>query len=195
MREAGEVLKDAVKVIPPEEGGPTPGVMWDGTDVWMLPTPFSSNATNKGKEPETGTSSGKPSGEAQRSAATRAQSLLKQLKYDPAVIKADPEAEESVKEQYATWIHDEVDSKDGGLTNQYWADLTKRAMDHSSDGRALQETHDLLGMFNFVLYSFHVFNCAPVPSDITDETFWKRYHFRVHQVEKQEEIRKALLEG
>ncbi|KAF7970301.1 hypothetical protein HWV62_22996 [Athelia sp. TMB] len=178
MREAGEVLKDAVKVIPPEEGGSTPGVMWDGTDVWMLPTPSSSNATSKGKEPETEQSSGKPSSEAQRSAATRAQSLLKQLKYDPAVIKADPGAEESLKEQYATWIHDELDSKDGGLANQYWVDLTKGALDDSSDGRALQETHDLL-----------------VPSDITDETFWKRYHFRVHQVEKQEEIRKALLEG
>lgn len=33
-----------------------------------------------------------------------------------------------------------------------------------------------------------------VPSEITDDTFWKRYHFRVHQVEKDEEIRKALLQ-
>ncbi|KAF8967907.1 hypothetical protein BDZ97DRAFT_1801921, partial [Flammula alnicola] len=41
VKEAGEVLRDAVKVVPPEQaetsaaGGS--GLVWDGTDMWMFP--------------------------------------------------------------------------------------------------------------------------------------------------------------
>ena len=33
-----------------------------------------------------------------------------------------------------------------------------------------------------------------MPTEIAEEIFWKRYSFRVHQVEKEEEKRKALLQ-
>lgn len=146
MREAGEALRDAVKIIPPEEGESTSGIVWDGTDVWMLPAPSTSDSKGKGKQSESPSSSGRPSGDTQRSAATRAQSLLKQLRYDPAVIRVDPETEEGVKQLYTTWLHDEIDSKDGGLKEQQWVDRTSSALNDSFDGQALQATHDSLGM-------------------------------------------------
>lgn len=34
-----------------------------------------------------------------------------------------------------------------------------------------------------------------VPSELSKEIFWKRYFFRVHQIQTEEEKRKALLEG
>jgi hypothetical protein len=147
MREAGEVLRDAVRVIPPEEGGPVIPAIWDGTDVWMLPS--SSNATitdakGKGKQVD---SSSRLSGEGHRPVATRADALLKQLKYDPAVIRADPEAEEGVKESYLSWLADELDSKEGGLDNKEWTDKMTNALGELGDGEALQETHDALGVF------------------------------------------------
>lgn len=147
MREAGEVLRDAVKVIPPEEGGPTIPAIWDGTDVWMLPSSSEvtiTDAKGKGKQVD---SSSRSSGEGHRSVATRADALLKQLKYDPAVIRADPEAEEGVKELYLNWISAEIDSKEGELDNKEWTDKTTSALSELGDGQALQETHDTLGEF------------------------------------------------
>ena len=137
MREAGEVLREAVKVIPPEEGGAPSGV-WDGTDVWMLPSSSDvTDAKGKGKQLELG--------EAHRSVSTRAESLLKQLKYDPAVIRADPEAEETVKTLYLSWIEAEIDSKEGGVDNKEWMDKMTGALGEPGDGEALQATHDALG--------------------------------------------------
>lgn len=34
-----------------------------------------------------------------------------------------------------------------------------------------------------------------VPSDMTEEVFWTRYFFRVYQIEREAERRKALLQG
>lgn len=151
MREAGEVLRDAVKVIPPEEinGGSAPGVVWDGTDVWMLPSPSSDpTATDiKGKGRQVDSSSGRRSSESQRLVATRAESLLKQLKYDPAVVRADPEAEEGVKELYRTWVQEEVESQEGAFNSKFWTDKISSALNEHVGGQALQTTHDALGKF------------------------------------------------
>jgi hypothetical protein len=34
-----------------------------------------------------------------------------------------------------------------------------------------------------------------VSAEMTEETFWKRFFFRVHQIQREEEKRKALLQG
>lgn len=147
IREAGEVLKDAVKVIPPEEVGSTSAFVWDGTDAWMLTSPSGTTVTGiKGK---TG-SSQRQSGEGQLSVATRAESLLKQLKYDPAIIRVDPEADEGVREMYKQWLQSEVDSKEGGLTNSEWTDRVASALSEPGDGQALQVTLDTLGGLTLV---------------------------------------------
>jgi hypothetical protein len=146
----------------------------------MLPSSSATTITDakgKGKQADLN-SSRRQSGDGQRSVATRAESLLKQLKYDPAIIKADPEADDGIKEMYAQWLESEVDAKAGGLGNKEWTDRVSSALSELGDGQALQATLDTL-----------------VPSEMTEELFWKRYLFRVHQVEVEEEKRKALLQG
>ncbi|KAI0915728.1 hypothetical protein AcW1_003754 [Taiwanofungus camphoratus] len=183
LRDAGEFLRDAVRVIPPEaaEGG-TPGVIWDGSDVWMLPTEGAGSAKGKGKEREDRTSSSsgsrRPSVDTLRAVATRAESLLKQLRHDPEVIKADPEADERAGELYNTWVASEVETREGGIESQEWQHRVEEALNDPVDGWALRNMVDTL-----------------VPAVMSAGTFWTRYFFRVYQVEREEERRKALIQG
>jgi hypothetical protein len=144
VKEAGEVLKDVVKVVPPDESiGPT-GVVWDGTDMWMMPSDW--NGSNfKGKEKENGSSADRTSGEAQRAVATRAESLRKRLKHDPEIIKLDPAADEVVKATYEAWVKEEVATKEGGIEGKYWKTKATDVLSEPMDGQALRATQDTLG--------------------------------------------------
>ncbi|KAK7692927.1 hypothetical protein QCA50_004566 [Cerrena zonata] len=180
FREAGEFLKEAVKVIPPEEGGSVApaGTLWDGTDIWMLPEAGSSYK-DKGKEKERhSSSSGRPSVDGLRAVATRAEALLKQLRHDPEVIRVDPLADERASQLYEAWKKNKVVSKEGGMAGVEWQNDIQTALDDPVDGDALKTTFSTL-----------------VPSHISEEEFWTRYFFRVHQVEQEEERRKALIQG
>ena len=197
LREAGEFLKDAVKVIPPEEGGSVApaGTLWDGTDIWMLPEPV---ASSKGKERErTSSSSGRPSVDGLRAVATRAEALLKQLRHDPEVLKVDPLADERASQLYEAWKKDKVTPKEGGISSTEWKAEIQKALDDPVDGHALKTTLETLGMSWFLILLFGYMLTIPflVPSHTTEEEFWTRYFFRVHQVEQEEERRKALIQG
>ncbi|KAH7888462.1 hypothetical protein F5I97DRAFT_2054997 [Phlebopus sp. FC_14] len=182
MKEAGEVLRDAVKVIPPEEqgSGSTAGVVWDGSDIWMLPGMAadaeegrsSSSYKGKGKETDASTSSRGPSEDSRRAVATRAESLLKQLRSNPEIIKLDPAADSS-KESYFAWA-DASEASGEGFGTKAWSARVAEAL---SDP-VLQDTLETL-----------------VPSSMPEEVFWIRYFFRVHQIEAEASKRKALLEG
>ena len=37
--------------------------------------------------------------------------------------------------------------------------------------------------------------CLAVPSEMAEEVFWTRYFFRVYQIEREAERRRALLQG
>ncbi|KAI0775650.1 hypothetical protein BD413DRAFT_491465 [Trametes elegans] len=191
LREAGEFLKDAVKVVPPEAGDEGyPGLIWDGTDVWMLPTTSGGGAAEtestagkgkgKGKEREgrQSSSSGRPSVDTLRAVATRAESMLKQLRHDPEVIKADPNDDEKVRELYAGWLAAEASSEERGLGTSVWQKKVEEALADPVDGSALKVTVDTL-----------------VPEALTQEEFWTRYFFRVYQVEREEARRKAIIQG
>ena len=143
LREAGEFLKEAVKVVPPEEGAGavTPGVMWDGSDIWMLPE-MGAPADAKGKDKELAT---KSSADGLRAVATRAEALLKQLKHDPEVIKADPETDERVAQMWEEWLAAEVDSTEEGIDSKQWESAKEAALGEPVDGEALQKTFDALG--------------------------------------------------
>ena len=57
FREASEFLRDAVRIVPPDPSEGGAGVVWDGTDVWMIPTytaatPTESTSSEKGKGKE-----------------------------------------------------------------------------------------------------------------------------------------------
>jgi hypothetical protein len=147
MKEAGEVLKDVVKVVPPEEadsGRGTSGVFWDGTDMWMVPT--GEDWTDvKGKGRDVGSPSGRLSGEARRAVATRAEALLKRLKHDPEIVKLDPEADSTVKDNYTSWLAAEVETKEGGIDNEEWKSRIENSLNESDDGQGLKTTFDALG--------------------------------------------------
>lgn len=145
LREASEFLKDAVKVVPPEEGASSPGVLWDGTDVWMLPDMRSDASDAKGKGKERRSGEGRPSGEVIRAGATRAEALLKQLKHDPEVIRVDPEADERVREMWQEWVKNEIDSEEGGIISEKWTAAIQKALSDPEDGDALQKTMEALG--------------------------------------------------
>ena len=124
LREAGEFLKDAVKVVPPESQGENVGVVWDGSDVWMLPAMAAS-------EWSTGPSAGgleRSPVEGTRAVATRAGELLRRLRHDDTVIMADPEGEEMVKALYDEWVSNHVEPV-GGIEGEEWSEKRKLALD------------------------------------------------------------------
>ncbi|KIJ19051.1 hypothetical protein PAXINDRAFT_109569 [Paxillus involutus ATCC 200175] len=187
MKEAGEVLREAVKVIPPEEANSagTSGVVWDGSDIWMLPglaadadggRSGGSSSKGKGKETDSGPSSRRQSEDSRRAVATRAESLLKQLRSNPEIIKIDPAIDTS-SEAYSAWA-EASEASGEGFGTQVWSERVAEALSDPLDGAALQNTLDTL-----------------VPSYVPEEVFWVRYFFRVHQIEAEESRRKALLQG
>ncbi|EPQ57337.1 hypothetical protein GLOTRDRAFT_137686 [Gloeophyllum trabeum ATCC 11539] len=176
-KEAGEFLKEAVKVVPPEEvreGGT--GVVWDGSDVWMLPEP--GQGKGKGKEREASGSGRRASSETLRAVATRAEAMLKMLRRDPSVVRMDPEGEERIRELYVNWVKSKLEATEGGIGDEEWKAKREKELADEVDGTALKETFETL-----------------VPSEMTEETFWTRYFFRVYQIEHEEEMRRTLLMG
>jgi len=152
VREAGEVIRDAVKVIPPEEveGESNAGTVWDGTDIWMLPglaTSAEGNMHNsKGKEKDRGGFSRRS--DDLRAVATRAESLLKQLRGNPEIIKIDP-AIDSSKESYLAWA-DDLEATGTGFGTKVWSERTAQALSDPNDGSVLQATLDTLGEFVYL---------------------------------------------
>jgi hypothetical protein len=137
MKEAGEVLRDAVKVLPPEEAQSSSGsgnLIWDGADMWMLPFD-SSDPSAKGKE--------KAGRDTQLAVATRAESLLKRLKQDPEIIKHDPEADAGAKEFYSQWL---ATAMQDGIDSEEWTAKIAAVLNESADGLALKANQDALGM-------------------------------------------------
>jgi hypothetical protein len=157
MKEAGEVLREAVKVIPPEASSTNVHAVWDGTDIWMLPglaanadgpTTADSASKGKGKEIDSGPSSGRPSEDARRAVATRAESLLKQLRSNPEIIKLDPAVDTS-NDAYLAWA-DVSEGSGEGFGTKVWGERIAEALSDPSDGAALQATFDTLGMISFI---------------------------------------------
>jgi hypothetical protein len=190
MKEAGEVLKDVVKVVPPEEAEAPAGVVWDGTDMWMLPTAGLESSDRASWSSEKGKESGSAS--ARRAVATRAEALLKKLKHDPEIIGHEMENDD-VFEQ---WVKVNVDSNEAGIKSSEWTERAEQALAETVDGTALRTTHDHLGKSQPHKATICAStNTVSVPGRLSEETFWKRYFFRVNQIEREEERRKSLLKG
>lgn len=193
LREAGEFLKDAVKVVPPESQGENIGVVWDGSDVWMLPAMAASEWT---AGPSAGGSERSPV-EGTRAVATRAGELLRRLRHDDTVIMADPEGEEVVKALYDEWVSNHVEPV-GGIEGDGWSEKRKLALD-AEGVSGLKDSVGTSGLFH-VMFSFWldpvlIGAFLAVPSAMTEEVFWTRYFFRVYQIEREAERRRALLQG
>lgn len=160
LKQAGEFIQDAVKVVPPEPGqaGYQPGMIWDGSDVWMFSEAREDEAAaadQKGKSNE-GIS------------VSRTGALLRKLRTDPEMLRAVPSGETY------EWFCGEINAKDGGLGGDEWKKKCEEV--EKLDGlKALRE--------------------SLVPSELDEETFWRRYWFRAWQIQQEEEKRKALLQG
>lgn len=159
VKEAQEVLKDAVKVIPPEDASAastsgTSGLIWDGTDMWMLP---GDTEVGYGTAADAGTSPGKGKGKSVDSGAaavaTRAEALLKRLSHDPAIVRMDPGTDEATKEKYVAWLKKEVDPKEGGIEGEEWRMTISEKLDDTADGQALTSLKDTLGKLRLAVYS------------------------------------------
>ena len=149
LREAGEFFKDAVKVVPPESQGENVGVVWDGSDVWMLPaiaaSEWTPGASTSGTE--------RSSVEGTRAVATRAEELLRRLRHDDTVINADPEGEETVKALFDEWVSNYVEPV-GGIEGGEW--LAKRKLALDAEGvSGLKDSVGTSGLFRSV-FSFGV---------------------------------------
>ncbi|KAF8532546.1 hypothetical protein JB92DRAFT_3138317 [Gautieria morchelliformis] len=180
FKDAGEFLKDAVKVVPPEGGSGVAGVVWDGTDLWTMPSPIQTNVgratSKKGKNKESDVIFSVP-----RAAAKRADILLKSLRSDPEALLKDPGKDDdaAVKQLWSSFVTDEVDGK-GGIAGETWTARVSVALeghDENEDAKSLAVLRDQL-----------------VPAEMSNDVFWTRYFFRVHQIEQEKERRKALLE-
>jgi len=146
VREASEVLKDAVKVIPPEASTSdrSTGLIWDGSDMWMLPS--------DGNDAGESSSNDKGKATAQRAVATRAETLLRRLKHDPEIIKHDPEVDQGVRELYQDWLKSEYEAK-GGSEGEHWSTKIETFLKDGEDGHALQSTLDAVGKYLCLRFS------------------------------------------
>jgi len=146
VREAGVAIREAVKIVPPEEvaSSSSAGAIWDGTDMWMLPSEpgveeFDATAAKDG-----GDHASRQAAETQRAVATRAEALLRRLKHDPSIIRHDPENDEALSDYYYKWLSQEVDAK-GSIDGPHWSQTATGLLEEPSDGPALKQTQDTLG--------------------------------------------------
>ncbi|KAG5652397.1 hypothetical protein H0H81_005154 [Sphagnurus paluster] len=174
VKEAGDVLRDAVKILPPEQADG--GLVWDGSDMWSLPLEPSDAASSSNTPPSDPSTAHRRYAEAQEAVATRAESLFRRLRHDPAIVRHDPAVDAG--ELYSAWVAEEVDSKDGGIGGDHWIAKINTLLAEPSSGEVLKTTKDAL-----------------VPGELTEAEFWTRFLFRAHQIEAEEQKRKALLEG
>lgn len=183
FKEAGEFLKDAVKVVPPIDADGRPIVddsvaVVSGTDIWLFPSPIGTtgwggnastaptndretSATPPLKESRVSVSSLKGrealfSGH--MSQATRSEALLRRLKYDSEMLLLDPSQDTAVSAGYADFV-EEVTGKLGGIGGDTMvpriSDVLKAGPggELDADAKALIDNRDLLGISSMSLYA------------------------------------------
>ncbi len=179
LRGASVFLRDAVRVVPPEEADSSPSASvtpsaHEGTTPRgkAVPTPIIVSSTP----------------------ATRRETLLRALRENPAILRVDPAREQRSAALFASWLEGFAEaSLDGSCCES----------ELGADDGALQSTRSVLGKCRRL-----PFFCRPlidalltllggrlVPGELTEDEFWTRYFFRVHQIDQEEERRKALLAG
>ena len=147
VKEAGVALREAVKIVPPEENvasSSSAGAIWDGTDMWMLPPEAGIDGSDGSTAGDGADHASRQAAETQRAVATRAESLLRRLKHDPSIIRHDPEDDEALGDYYSQWLSQEVDAK-GGIDGPHWSQTAAELLEEANDGPALQQTQDALG--------------------------------------------------
>lgn len=144
IKDAQEYLKDAVKVVPPDEQGSVPGMTWDGTDVWMYPSPIGTAGWGKSGLAVDEAAPRKSSDTMTYARLSRAEALLVRLKHDPEMLKLDPREDASVQDRFEKYVTDDIEGS-GGLNGEEWSKEIEDAFADAEHGEALKATHDNLG--------------------------------------------------
>ncbi|KZT61975.1 hypothetical protein CALCODRAFT_490515 [Calocera cornea HHB12733] len=166
FKETAEFIKEAVKNVP-NDSTSTEGMIWDGSDLWALPG-LSASMAGADRSQSTSAQAGPSTSRSSgdlRVPTTRAEVLLAQLRRTPGVLRVDPSAEPRSAPEWESW------------SAEQWGEEWQKKTEGQDTGE-LKDTKDAL-----------------VPGELDEETFWKRYFFRVYQIERDEERRKALLSG
>ncbi|KAG8807361.1 hypothetical protein FRC17_004497, partial [Serendipita sp. 399] len=198
-RGANEFFREAVKIVPPEEQehdgasghglGIGAGVgAFDGLDMWA----FEDLGGDGDGEDETGEKEGKGKGRGSGEdpslggfAVSRTAALLKQLRSDPALLRADPETSHATEGEGETgkspssssfgWFLDELEKRGGSVGSEGWMAKCEKEEGMFEELQGVKRTL--------------------VPTEMDETTFWKRYWFRAWQIKQAEEKRKALLQA
>ncbi|KAG6880193.1 hypothetical protein C0992_003857 [Termitomyces sp. T32_za158] len=147
IKEASVVMRDAVKILPPEEAGSrgessgnSGGLIWDGSDMWSLPLePSDTTASTNTLKP-------RRRAEAQEAVSTRAETLFRRLRHDPVILKRDPAVDGG--ELYSSWVASEIDSQEGGISGKHWSEKIEKVLIEAEADGALRETKDVLGVIH-----------------------------------------------
>jgi len=98
--------------------------------------------------------------------ATRRGALLRALRSNPAILRVDPAGEERSAVHFAIWV--DAVGRDH--------DESRRESELAADDGILRSTISAL-----------------VPGELSEDVFWTRYFFRVHQINQEDEQRRAVL--
>ena len=146
-QQAGSFLKDAVKVIPPEQAGGESGsytYSWDGTDVGIY-----GSADDEGRSNTVLFDRSTAGNELSRS-QYRLNALLRRLRSDVELLSQDPSAPGETKarrEAFERFKKDKIEAKGGWqgaeVQKLVWAEMGPEAND--SDVEALKKSKDAMG--------------------------------------------------
>jgi hypothetical protein len=180
LRGASVFLRDAVRVVPPEEAESSPSASTTPSaheDTMSrgkaVPTPIAVSSTP----------------------ATRRGALLRALRENPSILRVDPAGEERSAALFVSWVE-----RVGAEVSR---DESRREPELGADDGALRNARSALGecllpsscRFCLTMSLLTLLGVCLVPGELTEDEFWIRYFFRVHQIDQEEERRKAVLAG
>ena len=181
LRGASVFLRDAVRVVPPD------------------PQTASASALSSASHSRSASASAPaPPGEASASVgstvpATRRGALLRALRSNPAILRVDPAGEERSGVLFAVW----VDAAGRDVVR----DESRRESELSADDGILRSTLSTLGACLYTPFltdrisMLTLMYWYAVPGELSEDVFWTRYFFCVHQINQEDERRKAVLSG
>jgi len=185
LRGASVFLRDAVRVVPPDPHAAA-------STASASSRPHSRSASASATAAAVGETKSSPAVQAiGLTPATRRGALLRALRTNPAILRVDPAAEERSAVFFAAWVDAGRDAA---------SDASRRESELAADDGTLGSTLSALGACSFF---WGIVCCIDadvdiwdqVPGELSEDVFWTRYFFRVHQINQEDEQRKAVLSG
>jgi len=125
LRSASVFLRDAVRVVPPEEAAP-----YSSSSSSAAPSTHEGTPTPRGKAPA-------PPVVVSSTPATRRGTLLRALREHPAILRVDPAKEERSAALFASWV--------GVIGAEASRDESRRESELGADDGTLRSTRSALG--------------------------------------------------